>query len=117
MEHSKKIAGLVGPILLAITLPEALHIHTFDTQIAPVVYLNGALLFAGGFSLVRAHNYWGFEWPMVLTLVGWFGILVGLFRLFFTELALAETQMTPVAVAASFSVAFVGLFLTYKAHR
>ena len=51
---------------------------------APVVliYLNGTLLFVAGLSIVRAHNQWKADWPVLVTLMGWFAIVGGLFRMF-----------------------------------
>ena len=41
MADSRQIAGLVGPSLIALTIPEAINDRVFITQTAPVVYLNG----------------------------------------------------------------------------
>lgn len=38
---SRRIAGLIGPTLLAVSSTEAMNMGIFITQSAPVVYLNG----------------------------------------------------------------------------
>lgn len=116
MTNSKQIAKLVGPILLAITLPEAINLKMWATQTAPVVYLNGAMLFAAGWAITRFHNVWTWRWPVVITLAGWFLVFAGLFRLFFSELALQETQNSAMVFIASATSALVGLFITFKAY-
>ena len=50
---SRQLAGLIGPTLVALGATEALNMHIFENQIAPVVYLNGTILFVVGLALVR----------------------------------------------------------------
>ncbi len=45
MANSRDIAALVGPTMIALGATEALNPDMFADQIAPVVYLNGAILF------------------------------------------------------------------------
>lgn len=116
MTESRRIAGLVGPSLIALTLPEVLNPHAFVTQTAPLVYLNGGLLFIAGLSILRSHNRWSRGWPVVVTLVGWVGILAGLFRLFFPELGAQGARSTATVVTTGAVSSAVGLFLTYKAY-
>jgi hypothetical protein len=47
--RSRQIARIVGPTLIALGISEALNP-------APVVYLNGTLLFVAGLAIVQAHN-------------------------------------------------------------
>ena len=114
MAESKQLAGLIGPSLVAITISEAINIHIFASNIAPVVYLNGALLFVAGLSILRAHNLWAAGWPIVVTITGWAGILGGLFRMFFPETHQGGADLPTYAVIA-FAFA-IGSFLTFKAY-
>ena len=84
MSNSKQIAGLVGPTLLAVLASEfpLVQPHLYDAQIPPVVYLSGAVMFVGGLAIVRAHNQWRLDWTVLVTLSGWFGVVLGLFRMF-----------------------------------
>jgi hypothetical protein len=63
MADSRRIAGLIGPTLLALTISEAINVHIWSTNIAPVTYLNGLLLFVAGLSIVSVHNRWTSNWP------------------------------------------------------
>jgi hypothetical protein len=48
MTNSKRIAGLVGPTLIALSVSEALNLRLLTAEIGPnlvhVIYLNGTLL-------------------------------------------------------------------------
>ena len=87
MSNSKQVAGLVGPTLIAMLVSEfpLVQPHLYDAQIPPVVYLSGVLMFVGGLAVVRAHNRWRRDWTLLVTLSGWFGVLLGLFRMFAAE--------------------------------
>ncbi len=116
MPNSKQLAGLVGPILAAITLSEIVNPHIWTAVTGPVIYQAGMLAFVAGFSIVRAHNYWTTGWPVMITLVGWFGIFGGLGRMFATESALQAARNTSVAFAFEIVLLVIGLFLTFKAY-
>ena len=87
MSSSKQIAGLVGPTLVVMLASEfpLVQPHLYDMQIPPVVYLSGILMFVGGLAVVRAHNHWRPDWTVLVTLSGWFGVVLGLFRMFAAE--------------------------------
>ena len=88
MPNSKRIAGLVSPTLVAMLVSEfpLLQPHLYDAQIPPVVYLSGVLMFVGGLAIVRAHNHWARDWTVLVTVSGWFGLTLGLFRMFAASL-------------------------------
>lgn len=114
MTNSKKIAGLVGPSIVAITASELPNLHIWAVNIPTVTYLNGTLLFIAGLSIVRAHNCWTKSWPILITLTGWFAILGGLYRMFFPEAQqLAENITTYIMVII---LCMIGIFLTFKAY-
>ena len=75
--ESKRIAGLVGPTLMALSASEALNYGIWEENLAPVTYLDGALLFVGGLSIVRAHNRWTSGWPVLTTLSAWSALVLG----------------------------------------
>jgi hypothetical protein len=112
MTRSGKLAGLVGPALLAIAASEALNMPIYAAQIAPVVYLNGTLLFIAGLALVRAHNLWRLDWTVLLTLTGWVSLLVGLYRMFLPALPQAAAGVgTYLILAILFAI---GAMLTVQ---
>jgi hypothetical protein len=67
-------------------------------------------------SVIRSHNYWIRSWPVVVTLVGWFIIFIGLFRMFAPGLFLKGVQSSGYAfIIPTMGVLLVGIYLTYKA--
>lgn len=116
MYNSKQIAGLVGPSLIVVTLSETINASIWASNIAPQIHLNGSLLFVAGLAIVRSHNYWVRSWPLVVTLVGWFLIFLGLFRMFAPGFFLQGVQSSGNAfIAPTIGILFVGIYLTYKA--
>jgi hypothetical protein len=120
MPNSKRIAGLVGPTLVAMLVSEfpLVQPHLYDAQIPPVVYLSGVLMFVGGLAIVRAHNHWARDWTVLVTLSGWFGVVLGLFRMF----AAGQYQRGSAATSSAIFVALegvllvIGLIMTFKAY-
>jgi len=121
MANSKQIAGLVGPTLVAMLVAEfpLVQPHLYDSQIPPVVYLSGVLMFVAGLAVVRVHNIWARNWTVLVTLTGWFFLVLGLIRMF------AASQYRQAAAGASSTafMAFEGVLLviafiiTYQGYR
>jgi hypothetical protein len=119
--NSKQIAGLVGPTLVAMLVSEfpLVQPHLYDSQIPPVVYLSGVLIFVAGLAVVRVHNLWVRNWAVLLTLTGWFFLVLGLIRMFAAgqyHQAAAGTSST-VFMALEIVLLIVALILTYQGYR
>lgn len=113
-ETSKVIASLLGPVLVAVTVSEAINLDIWAVSLAPVVYLNGLIFFAAGLAIVRFHNLWQRSWRVMVTIAGWLLLLAGLFRLFFPTAPQADpTPATYVLIGVLF---LLGLFLTVKGY-
>ena len=69
LADSKRIAGLVGPTIVAMTASELALVqpHLYDAQIPPVVYLSGTLMFVAGLAIIRVHNVWTRNWTVLVT--------------------------------------------------
>ncbi len=120
MQNSRRIAGLVGPTIVAMVVSEfpLVQPHLYDAQIPPVVYLSGALMFVGGLAIVRAHNHWASDWTVLVTLSGWFFLLLGLVRMFAAgvyQRGSATTSTTVFMVLEGILLIF-GLIMTFKAY-
>lgn len=121
MSDSKRIAGLVGPTIVAMVVSEfpLVQPHLYDAQIPPVVYLSGTLMFVGGLALVRAHNRWARDWSVLLTLSGWLFLILGLVRMFAAsayQRGAVNTGATTFMVLEGLLL-LVGLILTFQAYR
>jgi len=120
MPNSKRIAGLVGPTLLAMLVSEfpLVQPHLYDAQIPPVVYLSGVLMFVGGLAIVRAHNHWTRNWTALVTLTGWFFLALGLFRMFAAGLyqrSSAHTSATVFMILEGLLLV-IAVIMTFKAY-
>ena len=120
MVNSKRIAGLVGPTIVAMLVAEfpLVQPHLYDAQIPPVVYLSGVLMFVGGLAIVRAHNHWASDWTLFVTLSGWSFLALGLFRMFAASLyqrGSASTSTTVFMILEGFLLV-IGLIMTFKAY-
>jgi hypothetical protein len=93
--------------------------HLYDEQIPPVVHLSGVLMFVAGLAIVRAHNRWARDWTLLLTLSGWFGVVLGLFPMFAAgryQRSAANTSATVFMVLEG-ALFVCGVIMTYKAYR
>lgn len=114
----RRLAGLIGPTLLAISTTEAANIRFFSAQTAPVVYLNGTLLFVAGLAIVRAYGRWGWNWTVLVTLSGWAALSAGLYRMAFPGSAQAGgTFPTFLGLAALFGVGAILTLAAYMPNR
>jgi uncharacterized membrane protein HdeD (DUF308 family) len=82
MTNSRYLAGLVGPTIVVLAITEALNLDVLRTNTAATIYFNGTVLFVVGLALIRAHNVWTREWPVMLTITGWVALVMGLYRMF-----------------------------------
>lgn len=120
MANSKRVAGLLGPTIVTMIASEfpLVQPHLYDAQIPPVVYLSGVLMFVAGLAIVQAHNVWQRDWTVLVTLSGWFFLVLGLFRMFAAGLyqrssASASSIIFMILEAILF---VVGLIMTFKAY-
>jgi uncharacterized membrane protein HdeD (DUF308 family) len=113
---SRKLAGLIGPALIALTVSEVTNPQIWLNVPVTQVYLAGALWFLAGVSIVRGHNRWSRGWPVLITLVGWFAILGGLYRMFAPEVARHSVPQPAALLVMQAVLLAIGIFLTFKAY-
>ena len=118
MEKSKSIAGIVGPTLILMVLSElkVWNATLYDTQIVPLVYLSGVLLFVAGLTIVRKHNIWAWGWQTLITIIGWLGLLLGILRMFLPQMYSAKFRNDNFAFVVELILILIGLILTVKAY-
>jgi uncharacterized membrane protein HdeD (DUF308 family) len=92
--------------------------HLYDAQIPPVVYLSGVLMFVAGLAIVRVHNVWVRDWTALVTLAGWFFLLLGMARMFAASQYHQTIATTSAWVFTFFEgcLLLVALFITFKAY-
>jgi hypothetical protein len=118
---SRQLAGLLGPTLIALSITEVLNLGIWTNvpapALAPVIYLNGTVLFVAGLAVVRAHNRWVLNWPVLVTLVGWVVMLGGLFRMFEPVSGQLPEQKPAAAYGVFVAMFVIGAVLAFKAYR
>ena len=115
MTDSKHLARLIGPTMIAVSATEALNLDMFAQQIAPVVYLDGTILFVVGLAPVGAHNRWIWSWPILVTLTGWVLLLGGLYRMVAPEARQVPQGVTSYVMFAV--LVAIGVLLSYQGYR
>lgn len=79
--------------------------------------MGGALSLIVGLLVVVSHNVWVWNWPVIITLLGYMAVLKGINRLFFSDW---EKKMVNRMNSTSFFIymgaftTLLGLFLAYK---
>ena len=118
--ESRRIAGVLGPTMIAMIVSEfpLVQPHLYDAQIPPVVYLSGVLMFVAGLVIVRAHNRWRLDWTILVTLSGWFALALGGLRMFAASAyqQRAGTLGTTTFMAVESVLLVCGFVMAYKAY-
>ncbi len=89
MCRSVFFAQIIGCYLVLLSLAILIHYDRFKKVITEYLESPMMIFSAGSFSLIFGlfilvpHNVWVLQWPILITLVGWFCIIKAIFRLFF----------------------------------
>lgn len=84
-------AQVIGCYLFLVALAMLVHQHRGRKTMHEMAGHPGAVFCSGAFSLIAgliiviSHNIWVAMWPVLITLVGWFLVAQGLWRLFWPE--------------------------------
>jgi hypothetical protein len=87
MANSIFLARLIGPVALAVGIAVFLHMAGFRSMADEVmrsralVFISGILSMVAGLAIVLTHNVWVANWPILITIIGWIGIISGAFRI------------------------------------
>ena len=121
METSILIAKILGAFYLLVgigILTNRAHFEKAAAEIeagAGLFYLSGVLAFAFGAVIVAIHNIWS-GWPVLITLLGWAGILKGALRIAapdYSRAVIARLIASPNTITGSGLVALaLGVYLT-----
>ena len=112
MTTSIYLAKLMGPVFLVVGLGLLLNAKTYrklaEEFLASIalIYLSGVLLMLGGVALVLAHNVWKLDWPLLITLLGWLGVIGGAGRIIVPQ-GLQEIRQDIVSSGIALTIACV----------
>jgi len=95
MSVAEFTAALIGPYLIAVGLAILINGKAFRAMLAEVSDDRGLIFFAGlialaiGATLIKLHNVWVLDWPVLVTILGWLSLIGGFFRIIWPEAAAA----------------------------
>lgn len=123
METSLFLAQLIGPVLIVIGLglllkkTEFREMATDFLSSRALIFVSGLLTLVTGLAIVLTHNVWEFNWPVIITILGWLSVFGGVFRILFPDSVQSMgTSMLdkPAMMTVSGAIQIVlGLWLSY----
>jgi threonine/homoserine/homoserine lactone efflux protein len=114
-----KVIGLVSVIsTVAILLryKQSLALEQAAARIPGMTYLSGFVFLLLGVLLVVSHSVWVWDWPIVITIIGWLVLLKGMGRIFFPDAVgrmIERKQKNQKFILGEVAVFLVGLYLLY----
>ena len=123
METSLFLAQLIGPVLIVIGVglllkkTEFREMATDFLSSRALIFVSGLLTLVTGLAIVLTHNVWEFNWPVIITILGWLSVFGGVFRILFpNSVQSVGTSMLdkPAMMTVSGAIQIVlGLWLSY----
>ena len=125
MDTSLFIARLIGPIFVIVGIGLLLNGDRYRAVIDEVMsshtllYFFGAIALTGGLAIVLTHNVWLWDWPVIITIVGWLMIVRGSLRIVFPQQVedLARKMVagwSKILLISGLLVITLGAFLCWK---
>ena len=121
------LAKLIGPLFVAIgvgmlvnqAVYQAIAVEALRSY--ALIYLSGLLVLLGGLSIVILHNVWAPDWRVIITVLGWLGVIGGLVRIVLPQLTqsigAAVFPRQAIFVVAALVVLVLGGFLSFKGYH
>jgi hypothetical protein len=87
MQRSIFLARLIGPVFIVMGIGLLFNGPTYRTladeflRSYALIYLSGILTIVAGLALVNVHNVWDGSWRLIITVLGWLGVVGGAFRM------------------------------------
>ena len=127
MASSRYLAKLIGPVSLAMGAYVLLNGAIFRVMVAQflasyaLIFLAGLLTLTAGVALVLAHNIWTRDWRLIITVLGWLGVIGGIVRIVFPQAVVtvgtAMFSHTAALAAAGVAIVALGAVLSYFGYR
>lgn len=122
MGSSMFLAKLFGPYCIIVAVGILFNLKNYR-KVMEDFFKNSALLYLGGvFALffglliVLFHNVWAANWTVIITILGWLGLIKGAWLIILpntlTKLIEAYREKTALLVIHLFVVLALGVFLT-----
>ena len=91
MQTSVFLAKLIGPVLLVASIGLFMNEANYRAMAQEflrnpaLIYLAGILTMTTGLAIVLSHNVWVVNWPVLITILGWLGVIGGAVRIALPE--------------------------------
>lgn len=91
-------AALLGPYLVAVALAILINGPAFRAMLEqaaenrPFIFFAGLVALAIGTTLIKLHNVWVWDWPVLVTILGWSSLAGGFFRIIWPDAATAMAR-------------------------
>jgi hypothetical protein len=114
MQRSIYLAKLIGPVFVVVGVGMLLNTHLYLVMAEQglrsyvLIYLSGILTLTAGLALVLAHNVWEADWRLIITLLGWLGVIGGTFRILWPQ---EVVEVGRAVIAHSEALMFGGFFV------
>lgn len=114
MQRSIYLAKLIGPVFVVVGIGMLLNTHLYLVMAEQglrsyvLIYLSGILTLTAGLALVLAHNVWEADWRLIITLLGWLGVIGGTFRILWPQ---EVVEVGRAVIAHSEALMFGGFFV------
>ncbi len=121
MCRSVFFAQIIGCYLVILSLAMLIHYDRFKKIVTECLESPSMIFSAGSLSLIFGlfilvpHNVWVLQWPLIITLIGWFCIIQAILRLFFPQhiIKLAKKLLAKKGfIFLSWIWLLIGLYLT-----
>jgi len=122
MESSVFIAKIIGPLFIIVAVGLLLNLKYYQRVLEEfakspaLLYLGGFNAFIFGILIVLFHNVWQLQWPVVITILGWMGLIKGVALLVFPDvmarLSSRYTKSSTSLIVQSAVILVLGVFLT-----
>ncbi|MGB2629916.1 MAG: hypothetical protein WBD24_00735 [Candidatus Omnitrophota bacterium] len=122
MDVSIFLAKLIGPYLIIVSVGVLLNLEFYRKMVddfvknAAVLYIGGVLALFFGLLLVLFHNKWTLSWTLIITIMGWIGILKGVWLIVFpkmmAKISIEYFKKTAVLIVHLAIVFILGVILT-----
>jgi len=126
MGNSVLIAKILGPYCIIVVIGVMCNLKFYQRIIgdffknAALLYLGGVMALLFGIVIVLFHNVWVADWPVIITIFGWGGLIKGIWLIVFPNTAGKLTQAyqkkSSLLVVHLIIVLVIGVLLTVKGY-
>ena len=125
MENSILLAKILGAYMVIIAIGLICNMKFYQKMMedffknTALIYLGGVFALIIGLLILLFHNVWVADWPVIITIFGWLGLIKGAWLIIFPNSVGKITQVyhkRPALLRVHLIIMLlIGLFLTAKA--